>query len=83
MQILTHGLENAVYHNNTIYINGLELYGVVLVRVLCPQDLDFPFLMLRDEISGKVSLPVCKTCSSLETSRHCNHTERYAFHIFS
>ncbi len=74
--VITCDLEQTVIENSAMYLNGKELYGLVLARVLCPQDSFYPFLMLRNETSGKVSQPICRLCSELEQVTSCNHSIR-------
>ncbi len=50
--------------------------GLLLVRVLCPRNMLYPFLLLRDETTGKVSTPVCRTCSEKAQIEACKHTIR-------
>ncbi len=75
-QVLTTNLENVIITDVGMYLAGNELYGVVLARVLCPQNLLYPFLMVRNEASGKVTLPVCRLCNELETTQKCKHSIR-------
>ena len=74
--MITHDLQKIVVESSGFYLSGQELYGLVLARVLCPADLFYPFLMLRNQNSGKVSLPVCRVCFELEESAKCTHSIR-------
>ncbi len=69
-------MKNAEVTETDILMNGIPIYGLVLVRVLCPQHLLYPFLMLRDSKSGKVSIPVCRFCSENEQIELCQHSMR-------
>ncbi len=70
-------MERAIIEADGVYLNGEEVYGIVLVRVLCPPDTFYPFLMFRNEISGKVCLPVCRLCCETEETNICAHSVRY------
>ncbi len=54
--------------------DGKKIFGLALVRVLCPQKLEIPFLPYRT-ISGKNCLACCKTCADLE-QLNCKHLKR-------
>ncbi len=79
--MITSDLENVVVEDSAFYLNGKEVFGIVLARVLCPQNLFYTFLMLRNENSGKVTLPVCRLCSEIEARTACTHSIRYVSKI--
>ncbi len=58
--------------------NETEIYGLALVRVLCPSQILIPFLSYRSSVTGKTCLPCCKSCADSQTL-DCNHTTEYVF----
>ena len=65
--------------------DGKPLIGEVFVRVLPPQDLNFPILPYRSDISKKVSLPLCKICADQQCVQKCRHSaaERSWFAVYT
>ena len=55
--------------------NGRTIYGLALVRVLCPSTILIPFLSYRSSVTEKNSIPCCKTCADLEAV-DCTHSEK-------
>ncbi len=75
-QILTTVLKNVMITKTAITLGGKELFGVCLVRILCPQNLLYPFLQLRDIHSGRVTTPVCRLCNENMEVQLCKHSKR-------
>ncbi len=77
-KILTfYNLQNIKFNGAHFQLNnGQEIYGLALVRVLCPSKILIPFLSYRSSLTGKNCLPCCKTCADSQTL-DCNHTTEY------
>ena len=73
--ILTfYDLQNIRFHNNTFEVqDGTKLFGLALVRILCPSKLFLPFLSYRSSATNRNCLPCCKMCAD-SRSLHCGHT---------
>ncbi len=73
----------SAYDLKTISYNGInfclstgkKLFGIALVRVLCPQSLKIPFLYYTCDKSQRTFLPCCKTCVDTKTMTNCAHTD--------
>ena len=61
---------------DNLILNGKPIFGIFLVRVLCPQSLLYPFLQYRDSYAGRVSTPVCRTCAEKHQTEQCTHNLR-------
>ncbi len=68
-------MKNAIFTDENIKLNNMSIFGLVLVRILAPSNMVYPFLQLRDT-TGKVSTPVCRFCSEKEQTELCQHSER-------
>lgn len=75
-KILTHyDLKNIEFNGTQFQLpNNTKIYGLALVRILCPQNLLMPFLSYRSSVTGKTSLPCCKCCADKE-NLECDHTK--------
>ncbi len=73
----SYDLKNIRYEENQFVLqNGTPIFGLILARILCPADLDLPFLYYFSEKTKRISLPCCKTCADTK-AKNCNHTKRY------
>ncbi len=55
---------------------GTKLFGIVLVRILCPPNLIIPFLHYTCDKTGRTFIPCCKACVDNKVRETCSHTER-------
>lgn len=72
--VMGHKLKNIEIKDNLFYYHGQHIQGAILLTILPPSDLEYPFLMYRKK-NGSVILTLCKECAEIE-SFHCNHNER-------
>ena len=77
-EILTfYDLKNVIFNGTQFEReNGKLIYGVALVRILCPPNLLIPFISYRSLVSERNTIPCCKSCADLQ-SPHCSHSKRY------
>ena len=66
-------LEKLTLTNNSYFYNSKKCFGSMLVTILPPQDLLFPFLLYRTK-SGQTVNTLCRTCSEKKT-KICTHNE--------
>ena len=68
-------LQDILFNQNHFQLkDGTEIFGLALVRVLCPQKCELPFLPYRSTVSGRNCLPCCKTCADHGQLR-CHHSK--------
>jgi hypothetical protein len=60
--------------NNTFYFNNKTVLGSLLISILPPQNLMFPFLPYRTKCGQTVNT-LCRMCAE-NLSLHCNHEEK-------
>ncbi len=77
-KILTYyELKDIQFNNGHFQLaNGKNIYGLALVRVLCPSNLLVPFLSYRSSTTGRNSTPCCKSCADI-ANLQCDHSKRY------
>ncbi len=75
-KILTHyDLRNIRFNGTNFEIsNGKKIYGLALVRVLCPANLLIPFLSYRSSVTGRNCFPCCKLCADSQ-NLCCDHSK--------
>ncbi len=61
--------------SNLLLSTGTRVFGLLLVRILCPSNLKVPFLHCFSEKQKRMYLCCCKKCADLKL-KTCNHTER-------
>ena len=66
-------LEKLSQNNNCFFYNSKRIMGSMLVTILPPENLYFPFLLYRTS-SGKSVNTLCRTCSERKIEK-CNHSE--------
>lgn len=59
--------------NNRFFFQNINIMGSILLTILPPRDLLFPFLLYRLK-NGKTINTLCATCAEKNTSK-CNHSE--------
>ena len=60
---------------NKIFVDGKEVMGALLVNILPPKTLLYPFLPYRLK-NGKTVLTLCKICAEIQSnSTKCNHND--------
>ena len=67
-------LKEIMVHNHTLMFQNKELYGLILLTIEAPQNLEFPFLTHRTKDSVSVAA-LCKTCAQNQTLSNCKHKE--------
>ena len=65
-------IEKLKLENNKFFFNGNAVQGAVLISILPPQNLMFPFLPYRTK-SGHTVNTLCRTCAEKLSSK-CKHT---------
>lgn len=58
-------INNLVLKNNLFYLENDHILGSMLLTILAPSDLHYPFLMYRKK-NGSVVLPLCTKCAENE-----------------
>jgi len=67
-------LQNISIRNNLFYYYDNHVTGSIMLTVLAPSNLEFPYLLYR-KTNNSVVLTLCRSCSeNLETD--CTHSER-------
>ena len=66
-------LEKLTLTNNSYFYNSKKCFGSMLVTILPPQNLLFPFLLYRTK-SGQTVNTLCRTCAEKKT-KNCIHTD--------
>jgi len=59
--------------NNLLFFENEKLQGTILVSILPPKDLKFPFLPFRLK-NGKSVLTLCRKCSQQNNRQICKHS---------
>lgn len=66
-------LHNLTFKDNKFYFENSHILGSMLLTILPPPSLEYPFLMYRKK-NGSVTLALCKKCAESETLE-CKHNE--------
>ena len=68
-------LENLELRNNLFFYNSNKVMGSILVTILPPQNLFFPFLLYRTKSGkGKTVNTLCRTCCENKI-KNCKHSD--------
>ncbi len=59
---------------NFCFANGKKIFGIVMIRILCPKDLDIPFMSYDSVKTQRTFRPCCKECVESNNTQKCHHT---------
>ena len=70
--LMGNSIEQLKVENNNFFFNNKPTLGALLISILPPQNLAFPFLPYRTK-SGQTVNTLCRTCAEI-SSINCKHT---------
>ena len=69
-------LGRVTFRDNKLLVDSKEIMGSILLNILAPQDLKYPFLLYRLK-NGRTILTLCKICAEIQSnSGECKHNEK-------
>jgi len=71
--IIGEDLKNITISNNCFFYCGDKIMGSVLLQILPPKDLKYPFLMYR--VNDQNFNTLCAKCAELQTKTKCKHSD--------
>ena len=69
-------LARVTFRNNKLLVDGKVIMGSILLNILPPQSLKYPYLLYRLK-NGRTVLTLCKICAEIQSnSTDCKHNEK-------
>lgn len=68
-------INNLKVIENKFYLDGKRVLGAILLTILAPDNLLYPFLSCKSK-SNTLFNSLCKQCSEMKSGMRCHHTEK-------